>query len=84
MQYNMGAGKAALHAVEQLGLFEKVSVLAAADGECGDTDGVALKIRLRERPRHSAALSSEWSFLCNDSGRPTLVVPFLSPVLSSL
>jgi outer membrane protein assembly factor BamA len=76
MQWNSGAGKAALKRVEQLGLFDKVNVelAAASDSDCGDREpGIALHFRLKESPRQSADVNTEWSFLCNDAGRPDLV-----------
>lgn len=76
MQWNSGAGKATLKRVEQLGLFDKVNVeLAASDSDCGDREaGIALHFRLKESPRQSADVNTEWSFLCNDAGRPDLVL----------
>ena len=73
MQFNSEAGQAALKMVEQLGLFDKVNVVAASDSDCGGREGIALHIVVKESPRQSADLSTEWSFLCNDAGRPNLV-----------
>lgn len=73
MQYNEGAAKAALNRVEQLGLFDKVHVLAAPDPECVDRECILLHILAKERALYSASVNTEWSFLCNDAGRPTLV-----------
>ncbi|KAG0599508.1 hypothetical protein M758_12G157500 [Ceratodon purpureus] len=72
MQFNADAGKAAVRRVEQLGLFDKVNVLAASDSDCGDREGIALHIVVKESPCQSADVNTEWSFLCNDAGRPNL------------
>lgn len=84
MQFNSEAGKAALRSVEQLGLFDKVNMLAASDSGCGDREGIALHIVVKESPRQSADVSTEWSFLCNDAGRPNLVHILCVPVFLSL
>lgn len=73
MPFNSEAGKAALKRIEQLGLFDKVNILAASDSDCGDRKGIAVHILVKEGPRQSAEVSTEWSFLCNDAGRPDLV-----------
>lgn len=72
MPFNSEAGKAALKRIEQLGLFDKVNILAASDSDCGDRKGIAVHILVKEGPRQSAEVSTEWSFLCNDAGRPDL------------
>jgi hypothetical protein len=73
MRFNAQAGKAAVRRVEQLELFEKVHVLAASDCDCGDREGIALHVVVKESPRQSADVNTEWSFLSNDAGRPNLV-----------
>lgn len=73
MQWNSGAGKAALKRVEQLGLFDKVNIgLAASDSDCGDREpGIALHLRLKESPQQSADVNTEWSFLLTTLADPT-------------
>jgi hypothetical protein len=73
MQYNVDAGKAALHSLEQLGLFDKIRLLPSFDPEYADRGGVLLHILVREHPCQSVSLKGEWSFLAKESGWPDLV-----------
>lgn len=72
MQYNVDAGKAALHSLEQLGLFDKIRLLPSFDPEYADRGGILLHILVREHPCQSVSLKGEWSFLVKESGWPDL------------
>lgn len=73
MQYNVGAGKAALHNIFQLNLFDNVQVIPQPDAELSDGGGVMLDVVVSERPAKCAYVDTEWSFVTTDSGRPDLV-----------
>jgi len=69
--FNIEAGKKALRNVNALALFSNIEVNPRPDEE--NDGGIVVEVKLKELEQKTAEVSTEWSIVPGNSGRPTLV-----------
>lgn len=69
--FNIEAGKKALRNVNALALFSNIEVNPRPDEE--NDGGIVVEVKLKELEQKTAEVSTEWSIVPGNGGRPTLV-----------
>lgn len=70
--FNIEAGKKALRNVNALALFSNIEVNPRPDEE--NDGGIVVEVKLKELEQKTAEVSTEWSIVPGNNGRPTLVM----------
>ncbi|EFJ06297.1 hypothetical protein SELMODRAFT_270688 [Selaginella moellendorffii] len=68
--FNIEAGKKALRNINNLSLFSNIEVNPRPDEEI--EGGIIVEVKLKELEQKTAEISTEWSIVPGNSGRPTL------------
>lgn len=68
--FNIEAGKKALRNVNALALFSNIEVNPRPDEE--NDGGIVVEVKLKELDQRTAEVSTEWSIVPGNSGRPSL------------